>query len=88
MTIVVNLFAALFVVLAVLMLWSYRRLRHYGLIVMAITYGAAGGLAFGLNHWWPLVAGFVMVWVLKLLGINPDADLLLSRGESNERQDG
>ena len=88
MTIVVNLFAALFVVLAVLMLWSYRRLRHYGLIVMAIAYGAAGGLAFSLNHWWPLLAGFAMVWALKLIGINPDVDLQVPPEESSERKEG
>jgi hypothetical protein len=25
-----------------------------------------------LTHWWPLVAGFVLVWVLRLLGLDPD----------------
>ena len=81
MSIVINLLASLFIVLAVLMFWSYRRLRHYGLVVMGITYGASGGLAFALHHWWPLVAGFALVWGLKLIGLNPDADIL---GEPEE----
>jgi len=25
-----------------------------------------------LTHWWPLVAGFVLVWLLRLLGLDPD----------------
>jgi hypothetical protein len=25
-----------------------------------------------LMHWWPLVAGFVLVWVLRFLGLDPD----------------
>jgi len=24
-----------------------------------------------LPHWWPLVVGFVMVWLLRLMGMEP-----------------
>jgi len=87
MTVVVYFFASLFVVLSVLMFWSYRRLRHYGLFVMGLTYGSAGTLAFLLNHWWPLAAGFAMVWALKLVGLNPDADILGSQEEGSRRNE-
>jgi len=76
MTVAIYLVASFFVVLSVVMFWAYRRLRHYGLVVMGMTYAASGGLAFMLNHWWPLVVGFAMVWALKLIGLNPDADLM------------
>ena len=63
------------------MLWAYRRLRHYGLFIMALTYGVSAALAFSLTHWWPLVAGYGVVWILKFIGLDPDADLLGQRKE-------
>ena len=82
MTILIYFFASLFVVISVLMLWAYRRLRHYGLFIMALTYGVSAGLAFSLTHWWPLIAGYGMVWILKLIGLDPDSDLLGRRRET------
>ena len=76
MTVVIYLFAALFGVVSIMMLWAYRRLRHFGLFIMALTYGIAAVLAFGLVHWWPLVAGYGIVWFLKFMGMDPDADIL------------
>ena len=76
MDLVIYFFAALFIVVSVLMLWAYRRLRHYGLFIMALTYGVSAALAFFLTHWWPLVAGYGMVWILKFIGLDPDSDLL------------
>ena len=76
LTIVIYLFASLFVVLSVMMLWAYRRLRHFGLFVMALTYGIAAILAFTMLEWWPLVAGYGLVWLLKFIGLDPDTDIL------------
>ena len=76
---VIYLFASLFAVVSMMQLWAYRRMRHFGLFIMALTYGISALLAFALAHWWPLVAGYGLVWFLKFLGLDPDADLLPSR---------
>jgi hypothetical protein len=76
---VIYLFASLFAVVSLMQLWAYRRTRHFGLFIMALTYGISGLLAFALAHWWPLVAGYGLVWFLKFLGLDPDSDLLPSR---------
>jgi hypothetical protein len=64
-------FGGLFVVLSCAMLYAFYRGRDFGLFIMGVTYGASGVLALALPHWWPLVAGFVLVWLLKLLGLEP-----------------
>lgn len=72
MEIIIYFFAASFVFMAVALILTYRRTGHYGVLLLAITYGTAAGMAIVLTHWWPLVAGFVLVWVLRLLGLDPD----------------
>ena len=72
MEIIIYFFAASFVFLAAALLLTYKRTGHYGVLLLAITYGVAAGMALVLTHWWPLVAGFVLVWVLRLLGLDPD----------------
>jgi len=72
MEIIIYFFAASFVFMAVALVLTYKRTGHYGVLLLAITYGAAAGMALVLTHWWPLVAGFVLVWVLRLLGLDPD----------------
>jgi hypothetical protein len=64
-------FAGLFIVLSCAMLYAFHRGRDFGLFIMGVTYGASGVLALALPHWWPLAAGFVLVWVLKWLGLEP-----------------
>ena len=63
--------AGLFIVLSCAMLYAYYRGRDFALFIMGVTYGTSGLLAIALPHWWPLVAGFVLVWMLKLLGLEP-----------------
>lgn len=63
--------AGLFLVLAAAMLFAYHRTGHFGVFIMAVTYAVSGALAMFLVHWWPLVAGFALVWILKLLGLEP-----------------
>jgi hypothetical protein len=67
-----------------MMLWAYRRLRHFGLFVMALTYGISAVLAFSLLHWWPIVAGYGLVWILKFIGLDPDTDILGERKSTDE----
>ncbi len=72
MDIVVYVFAASFVFMAVALMMTYKRTRHYGVFLLGLTYAASAALAVVLMHWWPLVAGFVLVWVLRFLGLDPD----------------
>ena len=80
-------FAGLFIVLSCAMLYAFYRSRNFGLFVMGLTYGASGLLAIAVTHWWPLVAGFILVWMLKLLGLEPRVEPTEgSPGEGTERQ--
>ena len=51
------------------MFYVFYRERHFGMFLMGMTYSMSGLLALVLPHWWPLVAGFVMAWMLKMLGL-------------------
>lgn len=72
MQIIIYVFVASFIFMALALMFTYRRTRHYGVFLLGLTYGAAAGLALVLTHWWPLAAGFVLVWLLRLLGLDPD----------------
>ena len=72
MEIIIYIFAASFIFMAVALMFTYQRTRHYGVFLLGITYAASAGLAIVITHWWPLVAGFVLVWVLRLFGLDPD----------------
>ncbi|MEO7729180.1 MAG: hypothetical protein ABIS45_18165 [Burkholderiales bacterium] len=72
MQILIYLFAASFVFMAVALMLTYKRTRHYGVFLLGLTYAISAALAVFLTHWWPLVAGFVLVWVLRFLGLDPD----------------
>ena len=63
--------ASIFIVLASTMLYVFYRSSHFGMFVMGLTYGCSGLLAILLGQWWPLIAGFVLVWLLKWLGLDP-----------------
>ena len=62
-----------FIALACAMLFVFYRSHHFGMFLMGVTYSASGILAIALPHWWPLLAGFVMVWLLRFMGLEPDA---------------
>jgi hypothetical protein len=66
---VIYAFAGLFVALGAMMFYVFYRQRHFGMLLMGMTYSMSGLLAIVLPHWWPLVAGFVMAWMLKMLGL-------------------
>ena len=72
---VIYFFAAGFLLIAGAMVFAWYRSRHFGLLMMATTYASSGVLAFALPHWWPLVVGFVLVWLLRLIGLEPKVEL-------------
>lgn len=72
MQIIIYFFAASFIFMAVALMITYKRTRHHGVLLLGLTYAASAVLAVVLMHWWPLVAGFALVWVLRFLGLDPD----------------
>jgi len=71
MSVVIYIFSGLFILLAAAIGFGWYRTRHPGLVLMAATYGAAGMLALVYMTWWPLLVGFVLVWLLRLMGLEP-----------------
>jgi hypothetical protein len=72
--VVIYIFAALFAVLAAGLLFAYYRTRHPGTLVMAVIYLGAAGAAVGYMHWWPLVAGLILTWAVRLMGLEPHVE--------------
>lgn len=72
--IVIYLFAGLYLVLAAGLAFAFYRTRHSGTLLMAVIYVAAAGAALGYRHWWPLIAGLLLTWALRLLGLEPRID--------------
>jgi hypothetical protein len=72
LTILLYFLASVFIVLAFMMLFAFRRSRRWELVLMSFVYSGAGiAAAYSLN-WWPLIAGFIVAWLLKLAGFDPD----------------
>ena len=74
MTWVVYCFAALFASMALALFFAFSRNKHYGLLMLGCTYLSGALLAVLLTQWWPLLAGFVIAWVLRAMGMEPVAE--------------
>jgi hypothetical protein len=72
--VIIYVFAALFIALACGLFFAYYRMRHPGTLLMGVTYLASAGAALGYIHWWPLVLGLVLTWVIRLMGLEPRSD--------------
>jgi len=84
MVYVIYFFAGAFVVLSATMFFAYYRSRHFGLFIMALTYATSGLLAAALPHWWPLLTGFVLAWLLRLVGLEPRIEARDEGGEKSK----
>ncbi|MFN7087106.1 MAG: hypothetical protein ACK4N4_10850 [Burkholderiales bacterium] len=73
MNIVIYVFSGLFLILTAGLLFAAWHTQHGGLLLMAIVYGVAAGLALALMQWWPLAAGLALAWAMKMLGLAPAA---------------
>ena len=67
-------FGALFASLGAALIFAYSRNKHPGLLLLGIIYFIAALAAVLLEHWWPLVAGFGVLWVLRGMGMEPEAE--------------
>lgn len=68
---VIYVLSGIFILLSLALVFAWYRIRHPGLILMSSTYGSAAVLALMLMEWWPLLAGFALAWVLRLMGLDP-----------------
>lgn len=71
MNIIIYVFSASFILMALALLFTYQRTKHYGVFLMGLVYGGSAGIAIALTDWLPLVIGFALVWGLKLMGLDP-----------------
>jgi hypothetical protein len=71
---VIYAFAVIFLVLCAAMLFVFYRDRHFGIFLMGVVYGASGLIAISIQHWWPLVMGFALVWLLRFMGLEPSME--------------
>jgi hypothetical protein len=72
LTILLYFFASVFIVLGFMMLFVFRRTRRWELVLLSFVYSGSG-LAAGYSlQWWPLIAGFVVAWLLKFAGYDAD----------------
>ena len=68
---VVYSFALMYGCWGLALFFVYTRSKHHGLLLLGITFVSAGALAAILTHWWPLLAGFGIAWVLRAMGMDP-----------------
>lgn len=71
MAVVIYILAAASIMLAIGGLVTYAHSKHIGLLLSSIVSIGFSILAIVLVHWWPLVVGFGLNWVLRLLGFDP-----------------
>ena len=84
MNILIYVFSASFILMACALGFTWYRTRHVGMLIMAVTYGAAGALAIVITDWWPLVAGFGLVWAFKLMGLDPGTKIAQPDGQKEQ----
>jgi hypothetical protein len=68
---VVYVLAGISILLAIGGLEAYRSTRNPGLLLSSVISILFALLAITLGHWWPLAAGFLANWGLRLLGLDP-----------------
>lgn len=71
MAILLYFFASVFIVLGFFLLFAFWRSRHWGLVLLSFVYSASGFAAGYSLKWWPLIAGFVVAWLLRMAGYDP-----------------
>jgi len=50
---------------------TYSQSKHVGILLAAFLAVGSATLSFLLGAWWPLVVGFVLAWILRLIGGDP-----------------
>ncbi|WP_407157698.1 hypothetical protein [Bradyrhizobium sp. STM 3557] len=45
--------------------------RDYRNLLAATTFGVALAASYRMHAWWPLMAGFALLWIFRLMGLEP-----------------
>jgi Na+/melibiose symporter-like transporter len=64
--------ASTFIVIGFMMLFAFHRTRRWEMVLLSFVYSGSGLAAAYSLQWWPLIAGFVVAWLLKFAGYDPD----------------
>jgi hypothetical protein len=85
---VVYSFAFMFACWGLALFFAFSRTKHHGLLLLGMTFVSSAVLAFVMTHWWPLLAGFAIAWLLRAMGMDPPADTLVSPapGQDGEKK--
>jgi hypothetical protein len=83
--VLVVVFAAAFILMGCAVLFAYYRTRHPGLLLLGFTYAFSGAFALFVAHWWPLPVGFALVWVYRLLGMEPPAPQVAGKTDAEPK---
>jgi hypothetical protein len=67
----IYILAGISIVLSIGGLSAYSTTKHPGLLISSVVSIGLSVLAVVLVHWWPLVVGFGINWLLKLAGLDP-----------------
>ena len=87
MVILLYFVASVFIVLGFMMLFAFHRTRRWELVLLSFVYSGSG-LAAGYSlQWWPLIAGFIVAWLLKFAGYDVDKPQRKRRGGESPRGD-
>ncbi len=70
---ILTIAACVFGLMGMNLLWSFTVTWHWGLLLGGMCYLAGCITAQVLSSWWPLLVAFCLAWVLRLLGLDPDA---------------
>ena len=79
--------ASVFIVLGFMMLFAFHRTRRWELVLLSFVYSGSG-LAAGYSlEWWPLIAGFIVAWLLKIAGYDADRPPQSARRRASSQGD-
>ena len=73
MKIVLYIVNGMFVVVGLGVLSSYAASRRIGELLAGIIFLASATASASLLSWWPLLIGFVALWFLRFVGLDPGA---------------
>ncbi|MGB5035371.1 MAG: hypothetical protein WBQ66_02130 [Blastocatellia bacterium] len=72
MTLLLYLVAGICMTLGFGGLVAFATSRHIGVLLGALVFIGSGVAAIVLVAWWPFLVGFVVVWALRFLGLDPE----------------
>jgi len=72
MDIALKIIQAFFYLIASGLFFNFVFSGQFGVLLASFVFGGGAYASFTLDAWWPLLAAFVLSWVLRLLGLDPN----------------